>query len=163
MNCFLWPSLKGKRDISSVLFRSECWHHSEEPCSHCSHETCPQESIFPQLLHRQLRAISSVDVYAVMWSQARIIPYSLTWSRYCSCYMTWTQKFKSKDLLLNISAEIKNWCLEIANPGMIWVREDRITSNIIFNLLLMNKLIPSFAQVHKKLKRLTQRSALKTV
>lgn len=46
---------------------------------------------------------------------------------------------------------------------MIWVREDRITSNIIFNLLLMNKLIPSFAQVHKKLKRLTQRSALKTV
>lgn len=110
---------------------------------------CPQESIFPQLLQRQLRAISSVDVYAVMWSQARVIPYSLSWSRHCSHYMRWTQKYKSKALLLNISTEVKKWGLEIANPGMIWVEEDRITGNTIFNLLLMNKLIPSFAQVHR--------------
>lgn len=46
---------------------------------------------------------------------------------------------------------------------MNWVGEDRITSNTIFNLLLMSKLISSFAQVYRKLKRITQRSALKTV
>lgn len=152
VNYFLWPSLKGERDISSVLFRTKCWHRADKLCPHRSHEMCPQKSIFPQLLQRQLRAISSVDIYAVMWSQARIISCSLSWSRHRSCYVRWTQKYKSKALLLNISAEVKKWGLEIANPGTIVMEEDRITSNTIFNLFLMNKLIASFSQVHGKLK-----------